>query len=93
MEEQLDPLAEQIISLLVFEETFEQMVSELPQYSHYTIADELKTLIVKDYARPCREIESDITSGILYDSDHLNAYSFTLTARGITYLENNLKLK
>ena len=54
MEEQLDPLAEQIISLLVFEETFEQMVSELPKFSHYAIADELKNLIVKDYARPYR---------------------------------------
>ena len=64
MEEQLDPLAEQIISLLVF-----------------------------DYARPYRDIENDTTSGILYDSDHLNGYSFTLTARGITYLENNLKVK
>ncbi len=93
MEEQLDPLAEQIISLLVFEETFEQMVSELPQFSQYAIADELKNLIVKDYARPYRDIENDTTSGILYDSDHLKAYSFTLTARGITYLENNLKLK
>lgn len=93
MEEQLDPLAEQIISLLVFEETFEQMVSELPQFSQYAIADELKNLIVKDYARPYRDIETDTTSGILYDSDQLKAYSFTLTAKGITYLENNLKLK
>lgn len=93
MDEQLDPLAVDIISLLVFEETFEQMVDELPQHSQYAIADELKNLMVKDYARPCRELESGKSSGILYDSDHLNAYSFTLTAKGINYLENNLKLK
>ena len=68
-------------------------MSELPKFSHYAIADELKNLIVKDYARPYRDIENDTTSGILYDSDHLNGYSFTLTARGITYLENNLKVK
>lgn len=93
MEEELDPLAEKIISLLVFEETFDQMVSELAPINRYAIADELKRLIVKDYARPCREIESNTSSGILYDSDQLHAYSFTLTARGITYLENNLKVK
>lgn len=91
MEEQLNKLAESIISLLVFEETFESVVLEIPQQSRFAVADELKALISKDLIRPCRALESNTNSGILYDSDRLSDYSFTLTAKGIAHLENNMK--
>lgn len=92
MEERLNPLAESIMSLLVFEERFESIVSEIKVEKEAAIADELKTLIVRDFIRPCRDIENNNSSGLVYDSDKLNSYSFTLTGRGLTYLENISKV-
>lgn len=87
MEQRLNSLAEKIMSLLIFEEHFQSILSEIPEASPYHLADELKTLIVKDYIRPCRDIDNNSVSGILYDSDKLGSYSFALTARGLAYLE------
>lgn len=86
MEEKLNPLAETIISRLVFEESFVSILSEIRNESEFSIGDELKTLIVKDYVKPCRDLENDSSSGVLFDSDRLRDYSFTLTGKGISYL-------
>ncbi|MCC6818311.1 MAG: hypothetical protein IT245_05430 [Bacteroidia bacterium] len=85
--ERLEPLSESILALLIFEESFVNILSELPKEKESHVADELKQLMVKDFVRPCREIESDKRSGFLYDSDKLSLYSFTLTRKGIEYLE------
>lgn len=89
--DRLNPLAEKIISLLVFEESFEHILSDLPDVSRYAVGDELKTLIVSDYVKPCREIGSHAGSGMHYDSDKLSDFSFRLSAKGLSYLERNLK--
>ena len=93
MVDKLDPMTLQLLSLLVFEEAFESIVEEMNQYSSFTVADELKWLIAKDWIKPCKHLETETNSGVLYDSDQLNAYSFVLTARGLTQLEMQLKLK
>ena len=41
--------------------------------------------------RPCRDLETEKASGILYDSDSLKDYSFTLTSKGLSYLETFIK--
>ncbi|MEZ4804048.1 MAG: hypothetical protein R2852_00785 [Bacteroidia bacterium] len=91
MQDEQNPLAKKIISLLVFEESFSSIVSELPDESRYALADEIKSLIVKDLVKPCKNSENNTLSGILYDSDAMNSYTFILTAKGLAYLENNLK--
>lgn len=73
--------------MLIFEEQFEVLVSEIKDEKSNHIADELKSLIVKDFVRPCRELESGKASGFMYDSDQLSHYSFTLTKKGLDYLE------
>lgn len=88
--ERLDPLAEKIISMLVYEETFVNLLEDLRGFNEYAVADELKQLIAKDFVRPCRDVENDKKSGVLYDSDRMASYSFTLTGKGLTYLEKHL---
>jgi len=90
-EERLSELSEKIIRLLIFEERFEHILEDVPGEKHTHIADELKQLIAKDLVRPVRDIETATPSGILYDSDMLKDYSFTLTSKGITYLETFIK--
>jgi hypothetical protein len=91
MEEELNPLAKEIISMLVFEETYANIIAEATNNNEYAVADELKTLIVKELVKPCKDISSDKSSGFIYDSDHMKDYSFTLTAKGMTMLESFLK--
>ncbi|MBL7838277.1 MAG: hypothetical protein JNM67_12230 [Bacteroidetes bacterium] len=86
--EQLEKLSERILSLLIYEEQFETIINELRDEKAAYVADELKMLIVKDYIRPCRDIVNDVRSGFLYDSDQLDNYSFTLTGKGLAYLEH-----
>jgi hypothetical protein len=93
MVDKLEPMTVQLMSLLVFEEAFDSIIQEMHEYSSYTVADELKWLIAKDWIKPCKHIETATQSGVLYDSDQLSAYSFVLTARGLTQLELQLKLK
>ena len=87
----LSVLSEKIIRLLIFEERFEHILEEIPGEKHTYIADELKQLIARDMVRPVRDIETAKPSGILYDSDMLKDYSFTLTSKGISYLETFIK--
>lgn len=89
--DRLSKLSEKIISLLIFEERFEHILEEIKDEKHSHIADELKQLIAKDMVRPCRDLETEKASGILYDSDSLKDYSFTLTSKGLTYLETFIK--
>lgn len=93
MLEPLNPTAEKIINLLVFEETFEQIVNEISEVNEYAIADEIKTLIVKDFVRPVNDVENKRSSNMMYDSDKMRDYSFRLTAKGIQQLEYQLSLK
>jgi len=90
-EERLSELSEKIIRLLIFEERFENILEDVAGEKHTHIADELKQLIARDLVRPVRDIETATPSGILYDSDMLKDYSFTLTSKGITYLETFIK--
>lgn len=91
MHDELNALARQIISLLVFEETFQNLLEDIKDTSRNQVSDELKTLIVQDFVRPCRDLETKTSSGLLYDSDKLENYSFRLTAKGVKMLENILK--
>jgi hypothetical protein len=91
MEEELSDLAKEIIALLVFEETYGNIVAELSHASHYAVADEVKILIGKDIVKPCKDLHTGKTSGFIYDSDHMKDYSFRLTAKGMTLLETFLK--
>lgn len=91
MEEEISPLAREVVSLLVFEETYENIASELPHASAYAVADEIKTLIARDMVKPCRDIATGKSSGFIYDSDRMADYSFTLTAKGMGWLEKILK--
>ena len=93
MADKLEPLTLQLMSLLMFEESFESILHEMKPHSEYTISDELKLLIAKDWIKPCKHIETNTNSGVLYDSDQLKAYSFVLTAKGLHELELQLKLK
>jgi hypothetical protein len=91
--ERLEPLSEKILALLIFEESFENIASELSSEKKPHVADELKMLIVQDFIRPCRDIENDVRSGFIYDSDKLESYSFTLTGKGLAYIEHFSKKK
>lgn len=91
MHEELNPLARQIISLLVFEETFGQLLEDVKNVSRNAVSDELKTLIAQDFVKPCRELETGTSSGLLFDSDKLESYSFRLSAKGMKMLEIILK--
>ena len=93
MPDKLEPLTLQLMSLLMFEESFEAILNEMKPHSEYTVADELKLLIAKDWIKPCKNIETNTNSGVLYDSDQLKAYSFVLTSKGLHALELQLKLK
>lgn len=93
MPDKLEPLTLQLMSLLMFEESFEAILNEMKPQSEYTVADELKLLITKDWIKPCKNIETNTNSGVLYDSDQLKAYSFVLTSKGLHALELQLKLK
>lgn len=89
--DRLNKLAEKIISLLIFEERFEHILEEIPDFKKSHVADELKLLISKDYVRPCRDLENESKSGVIYDSDKMIDYSFTLTSKGLNYLEAFIK--
>jgi hypothetical protein len=91
MEEELNPLAKEVILLLVFEEPYGNIISELKSASEYAVTDELKHLIAKDFVKPCKDIVTGKSSGFIYDSDRMQDYSFMLTAKGISYLETFLK--
>lgn len=85
--ERLNTLAEKIISLLIFEESFGNILSEIPEHKTSSIGDELKILIAKDLVKPCKDIENETKSGVMYDSDMMLQYSFMLSAKGLAYLE------
>ena len=85
--ERLNQLAEKILSVLVYEEPFEKVVAELYPENRHAIADEIKLLISKVLVKPCRYLEDGSDSGMHYDSDRMDLYSFTLTSKGVEYLE------
>lgn len=91
--DRLSALSEKILSLLIFEEEYDNILSDVKGEKSSHIGDELKMLIVKDFVRPCREIGSGRKSGFIYDSDKLEHYSFTLTGKGLSYLEALSKTK
>lgn len=85
--EKLSELSEKIIGMLVYEETYVHLLEDLREEKEYAVADELKLLIAREYVRPCRDVENDSRSGVMYDTDRMRAYSFTLTGKGLNYLE------
>lgn len=89
--EELNPLAKEIISLLVFEEDLEKLLEETTELNKYAVRDELRGLIVKEFVKPAREIATDIRKGFIYDSDRMEEFSYCLTAKGYKYLEDILK--
>jgi hypothetical protein len=91
--EELSELGEKIIRLLIFEESFVHLVEELRDTSKHHVADELKYLIVKDFIKPCMNVETGQLSSVLFDSDKLDEYTFRLTTKGLNYLEKHLKKK
>ncbi len=89
--DELNPLAEKIIGMLLFEENFNHIVEESGEKSKSVVQDEVKQLIVSDYVKPVANIETGIRSSIHYDSDKMHDYSFQLTGKGMKYLESRLK--
>lgn len=82
-------LGKKILSLLIFEETYTNILQDLRLEKRQHIADELKLLIVKEFIKPSRNITTETKSGILFDGDALNDYSFILTTKGVVFLEKN----
>ncbi len=91
MTEELNSLAAELISLLVFEEEFEKLMEESTELNKYAVRDELRGLIVRDYVKPATEIETGIRKGFTYDSDRMHEYSYCLTAKGYRFLEDLLR--
>ena len=88
--EELSPLAKEIILLLVFEEEFDKIIAETTEPNKHAVKDELRTLIVKDFAKPAGEIETGLRKGFIYDSDRMFEFSYCLTAKGYKTLEDLL---
>lgn len=89
--DELNPLAEKIISMLIFEENFNHIYEESGEKNRNVVQDEVKQLIVSDYVKPVANIETGKRSSIHYDSDKMHDYSFQLTGKGMKYLELKLK--
>jgi len=89
--DELNPLAEKIISMLIFEENFNHILDESGEKRKSVVQDEVKQLIATDYVKPTANIETGRRSSIHYDSDKMQDYSFQLTGKGMKYLELKLK--
>lgn len=87
----LSSLSKEIILLLTFEEAFDNIIVETTDANKYAVRDELRGLIVKDLVKPAAELETGIRKGFTYDSDRMQEYSYCLTAKGYSCLENILK--
>ncbi len=88
--ERINELGESILNLLIFEETFEHIIDELKPIKQNLIQDEIKSLIVLDFIKPVKDLDSLKPSGIIYNSDNLSEFSYKITAKGINYLEKFL---
>ena len=88
--ERINSLGESILNLLLFEETFDHIADELKEYNQNVIQDEIKSLIVIDFIKPVKDLETKKLSGIIYNSDNLREFSYQITAKGIQYLEKYL---
>ncbi len=91
--DELNILAEKIVSMLIFEENFKHIYEESGEINKNVVQDEVKQLIVSNFVKPVANIETGKRSGIQYDSDKMFEYSFQLTAKGMHYLELKLKAK
>lgn len=88
--EELSELGKEIILLLVFEEEFNKIMAETSEPNKHAVKDELRSLIVKDLAKPAGEIESGLRQGFIYDGDRMFEYSYCLTAKGYQIMERLL---
>ena len=83
--ERINSLGESILNLLLFEETFDHIADELKEYKQNVIQDEIKSLIVIDFIKPVKDLETKKLSGIIYNSDNLREFSYQITAKGIQH--------
>ncbi len=85
--EELSDLGKEIILLLVFEEAFDNIMAETKEPNKHAVKDELRSLIVKDFAKPAGEIETGLRQSFIYDSDRMFEYTYCLTAKGYQMME------
>lgn len=89
--EEISELGLKILGLIVFEETLYHILEDLREERKHHVVDEIKYLIMKELVRPCQNIETKSSSGLMFDSDKMNEYSFIITAKGLTILEKQIK--
>lgn len=89
---ELEPLEKEIISKLIFDEHFENIIADCKSLAIPTvIADILKYLIhhklvvAKYHVEPVQG-RSKSKSGFMYDSDRMKDYTYRITSKGIKCL-------
>ena len=84
---ELPDLEKEVLSLCIFEESFESIASECEQEKNLNvIADAIKNLIHLKLLIPTNRINS---LSWVYDSDKMQQSSFKATAIGVEWIENN----
>jgi hypothetical protein len=82
-----------VLELLLFPEEFDNIVAEcrIPSTKH-VIGDVLKTLLHDDLVSPMVKNEvGNFERRIGYDSDHMEAFYYQITGKGIDMLSTHLK--
>jgi hypothetical protein len=89
--EEISELGIKVLGLIIFEETLMHILEDLRKEKKHHVIDEIKYLIMKELVRPCTNIETKSRSGLMFDSDMMNEYSFIITAKGLELLEKQMK--
>jgi hypothetical protein len=91
--EEISELGIKVLELIIFEEPLNHILEDLRNERKHHVIDEIKFLIMKELVRPCQNIATKSNSGLLFDSDKMDEYSFIITAKGLSILENRIKKK
>ncbi|MDP2175397.1 MAG: hypothetical protein Q8K70_05745 [Bacteroidota bacterium] len=89
--DEISELGVKVLGLIIFEETLNHILEDLRNEKKQHVIDEIKYLIMKELIRPCANIETKSKSGLMFDSDMMNEYSFIITAKGLSFLEKHIK--
>lgn len=83
---EIDKLCKQVLSTLLFEETFEHICEDCGISNRKVVADIVKTLVVKDLVR-VYELRSDRYVQVHYiEPDYFKDLYFRITAQGMEKL-------
>ncbi len=87
---ELPDLEAEILQLCVFAENFESLVSECTlEEKESVIGDAVKNLL---YLKLLIAVNQDQIYSWVYDSDKMRESSFKATAKGVEWMEANMKL-